>query len=489
MIDHINPWIPLTPLEQMEQTEYDVLIVGTGAGGGAVLWRLCQQWRGTGKRIGIIDAGGLLLPTHAMNLPTINNFASVNEIYLKPPVVEPAGIQPSGLPGAVVMYAVGGKTLLWRGVSPRMLTTRVSRWPVPLNELNAYYNVAEEAMNVNRELPSGYLKLFTETVLNRLRSHGLIQAERTPLARSLATGDTGIINSTVYFSPINFLGNALNLRSFQLAIQARAAKVICTQGKIEGVEVVSPSKKLHFLRSKVVVLSAGTFESPRILLNSGIPGKAIGHYLTFHSNIVLPGIFHTAVVPEMLGASVAPSASIPETDKRPFRLGWVPVPSRSRPLQNELAVLMASYGTVESRFENRVALDPNIRDAYGIPEIRIYFSYSEQDYAVMRQIPPVMLQAAEAAGMSIEYTNGRPAFSLSPPGRDFHSSCTCRMGDNPNEATTNRFGEVFGVSGLFVADNSVLPTLPASNPTLTTVALAIRTADYIAGFLHSDRRT
>jgi choline dehydrogenase-like flavoprotein len=45
------------------------------------------------------------------------------------------------------------------------------------------------------------------------------------------------------------------------------------------------------------------------------------------------------------------------------------------------------------------------------------------------------------------------------------------------------FGEVFGTSGLFVADNSVLPPLGASNPTLTTVALAIRTADYIASIV------
>nr|MBC9201067.1 hypothetical protein [Paenibacillus sp. PL91] len=41
------------------------------------------------------------------------------------------------------------------------------------------------------------------------------------------------------------------------------------------------------------------------------------------------------------------------------------------------------------------------------------------------------------------------------------------------------FGEIFGVSGLFVADNSMIPTISAANPTLTTVALAIRTADHI----------
>lgn len=69
-MDYRNEWIPLTPLEKMEQTEYDVLIVGSGAGGGAVLSRLCQQWGANEKKIGIVEAGDLLLPTHFYNIPT-----------------------------------------------------------------------------------------------------------------------------------------------------------------------------------------------------------------------------------------------------------------------------------------------------------------------------------------------------------------------------------------------------------------------------------
>lgn len=57
--DGSYPWIPLVSLEKMEQTEYDVLIIGTGAGGGAVLWRLCEQWGANEKRIGVVEAGGL----------------------------------------------------------------------------------------------------------------------------------------------------------------------------------------------------------------------------------------------------------------------------------------------------------------------------------------------------------------------------------------------------------------------------------------------
>lgn len=50
-------WVPLTSLEDTEKTDYDVPIVGTGAGGGAALWRLSEQWGNNGKRIGVIEAG------------------------------------------------------------------------------------------------------------------------------------------------------------------------------------------------------------------------------------------------------------------------------------------------------------------------------------------------------------------------------------------------------------------------------------------------
>jgi choline dehydrogenase-like flavoprotein len=54
------------------------------------------------------------------------------------------------------------------------------------------------------------------------------------------------------------------------------------------------------------------------------------------------------------------------------------------------------------------------------------------------------------------------------------------MGDDPSTSATNRYGQIHGVSGLYAADNSILPSIGAANPTLTTVALSTRVADYIA---------
>jgi choline dehydrogenase-like flavoprotein len=156
---------------------------------------------------------------------------------------------------------------------------------------------------------------------------------------------------------------------------------------------------------------------------------------------------------------------------------YISYQSQVQPLQNELVCYMSGYGIVEARFENRVSLNPNVRDEYGIPELQLHFKYSEKDLAVINQMALTMQQAANAAGMRLIPQDGMIA--LRSQGSAGHTSGTCRMGVNSEYASTNIFGEVFGVSGLFLADSSVLPSLPAANPTLTTVALAIRTADYI----------
>lgn len=68
---------------------------------------------------------------------------------------------------------------------------------------------------------------------------------------------------------------------------------------------------------------------------------------------------------------------------------------------------------------------------------------------------------------------------MSVGGERLHYSGTCRIGTDPLTAAANPYGEIFGVSSLFVADNSMVPSMSAANPTLTTIALAIRMADHI----------
>ncbi|WP_028609855.1 GMC oxidoreductase [Paenibacillus harenae] len=484
--EFIHDWIPLADVEKMAETEYDVIIVGSGAGGGAALWRLCEQWGNNDKRIGIVERGPLFLPTHVANVATINgdNF----RLYAPPQITDLIGKRLPQYPGMKLIYALGGRTILWGAVSPRIPEYEIAGWPVSIEEMELYYNIAEEIMNVTY----AYTKdsSITKILLKRLRENGYFNADDIPVATDLDQTRLGKLHSNVFFSSILLLARALSVRPFDLAVNTYAAEVIAEGGKTVGVRVMTPDKKSYVIKAKNVILSASALQTPRILLNSGIAGRAIGRYLTNHSYLIATASLSTEGFPEPLGAL---GIIVPELQNRPYRL-QLQGPEQyfnyhydKKPIKDEWKIsFFGASGKVESRYENRVFVDPSRLDEYGMPELQISFSYSEKDEEIIREMYDYILQASAAMQLRLAELDGVPAICLMPPGADNHDFGTCRMGDDPSESATDRYGQIHGVEGLFAADNSVLPSTGASNPTLSTVALAIRTADYIIQKLSMD---
>ncbi|WP_084134473.1 GMC oxidoreductase [Paenibacillus harenae] len=472
---HVTPapvsegsWIPTSSLEEMSQTEYDVLIVGTGPGGGAVLWRLCEQWRNNGKKIGIVEAGNLLLPTHARNIETMGYKRWLDLAYNSPrfkiPVSGTAFRQ---------LIAVGGRSLVWSGVSPRMYLTP-EQWPVPGWEMDMYYNIAEQAMNVTTGYTEG--SPMNQLLLNQLRNGPYPAAVNEPLAVDLEPTRYGEIHSNVFFSSISFLAEALYRKPYDLAVLARAVQVVTEQGRVAGVHVMTQDKRSYVLKAKTVVLSASTFGTPRILLHSGIRGNAIGHYLTNHSAAVGTAKFNRKDYPYVLGPI---GLLIPETEKVPYQvvvegpIGYQFYHDKQIPFQEEMDLFIAGFGTVQPRYENKITLDPCRRDEYGMPELRIHFDYNEAERAILGQAAEEVKRVSSVIGARLV------SLELREPIAGDHEAGTCRMGDDPDTSATDRYGQIHGVPGLYVADNSIFPVMGAANPTLAMVALAIRTADYI----------
>jgi gluconate 5-dehydrogenase len=266
-----------------------------------------------------------------------------------------------------------------------------------------------------------------------------------------------------------------------LAVNSRAVEVLTENNKVVGVKVMSPDKKAYFIKAKTIILATSTLETPRILLNSGIQGRAIGHYLTDHSFVRGVGIVNRKDFSEMLGTL---NLWIPQTGNRSYGIhifgpgAFKAYSYREMPLMDTLEIYLHAYGKNESKYENMVSLDPNRKDKYGVPQIQVSFSYSDRDQAVIQQAEAGVKQSSENMGASLK-RDGHSETTLLPPGSDNHEAGTCRMGDDPTTSATNRVGQIHGVTGLYVADNSVLPSIGGTNPTLTTIALAIRTADYI----------
>jgi choline dehydrogenase-like flavoprotein len=460
----INPW---TPLETMEKTDYDVIIVGTGPGGGSVLWRLAEQWGNNGKKIGVIEAGDYILPANMFDLPNWQplwaNVEKPNPLYYESIPIYPSDrpAPPAPLLSSFEQFlALGGRSIKWGMVTPRFSAVDLAEWPISLKEMNMYYNIAEELMRVNKTY-----YLTAEFLLSRLRKNGFPEAANKPVAIDVHPLTSGIYQiNPRRFTSISLFANASNIRPFDTAINTRAVQVYTERGKVAGLRVMSRDKKSYFLKAKTVVLSASTFETPRILLYSGIRGEAIGRYLTSHTKMytmakVSPNDYEK--IPGLFGVFV------PRTIDRPYQLQMRGFP----PLGQEFDIL--GSGFIESRHINRVTLNPLQTDEYGLPKPVAYFSFSDIDLAVIQQMEEGIKKAAEAMKVTID------PICLTPLGLGMHDMGTCRIGTDPSTSATNPYGQIHGVSGLYVADSSLIRTSGAANPFLTIVALSIRTADYI----------
>lgn len=469
---YLAHWIPLTPLEQMVQTDYDVIIVGSGAGGGAVLWRLCDKWRKAGKRIALLERGDLLLPSHAINLPTFNHQRLV-QFMENPKYKQRIADTGTSIPlHFSQFFALGGRTLHWGTGSPRFHPSDFLSWPISHRELNPYYHVAEQVMGVGLGFTKGsYLQHY---LIQRLRAIGYTDARDFPLAIHFNVRKSGL-HLTSVFSSIDLLAYSLNVSRFDLAVNARVVQVFTEKGAAAGVKVLSPDMKSHFIRGKHIVLAAGTLENPRILHYSGIRGEAIGRYLVNHTSVSTHGELRE---PDFLDLSGNLAILVPRTDHRlyqveihlhqPYEYSWDTV--RTRPAQ----LNMQGFGVVEPRPDNCVTLDSGRIDEYGIPQLHVNFTYNQRDFDTVEHMVSSMKHQASGLGLTLT----RPV-CLNAPGLDYHESGTCRMGRNPYDSVTNEYGEMHHVSNLFVADSSVLPFIGGTNPTLTIIALALRTADYI----------
>ena len=129
-------------------------------------------------------------------------------------------------------------------------------------------------------------------------------------------------------------------------------------------------------------------------------------------------------------------------------------------------------------------------DSTGMPRISLDWRMSRQDVESVSTLVEAFghecaraglghVESAEwlERGQSIWVTD--PLISAHPLG-GYHHMGTTRMADDPKQGVTDSWGRVHGIGNLYVAGSSLFPTGGWANPTLTIVALALRTADRIA---------
>lgn len=137
---------------------------------------------------------------------------------------------------------------------------------------------------------------------------------------------------------------------------------------------------------------------------------------------------------------------------------------------------LSGFGEALPRRENFVEIDPGVVDMFGIPVLRIQMTWSDNEKAMIPDMAESAAQMMEAAGAK----NIRPwTVPDRVPGMGIHEVGTARMGADPKTSILNQFQQSHDVSNLFVMDGACFPSSGCQNPTLTIMALAVRSTDYL----------
>ncbi|MBZ5562206.1 MAG: GMC family oxidoreductase [Acidobacteriia bacterium] len=129
-----------------------------------------------------------------------------------------------------------------------------------------------------------------------------------------------------------------------------------------------------------------------------------------------------------------------------------------------------------ARHDNYVALDPERKDAWGIPALRVVASYGENERAMAKAMRNHVMEILEA--MKLENPHP-PGEQLSVFGKNIHECGTARMGNDPRKSVVNSFGQLHDAKNVFVTDGAVFVTQGCYEPTLTIMAISARAGDYI----------
>ena len=503
-----------------------VVIVGTGAGGGVLANELAQK----GVSVVALEAGGRYLPQDYLN----DEWDSFGQLAWLDPRTTSGDWRVakdfSGLP-AWIVKAVGGTTVHWAGASLRFqahewkaLSTygrvdgaNLLDWPIDGDEMAPWYDLAEEKLGVTRTgnrpglpgnnnfkvLEAGAKALgYKEVHTGRMAIQSSDDGPRTSCQQ---TGFCfqGCKWGAKWSAAYTDIPDGEATGNLEVRERCHVLKVEHNEaGKVTGVLYADKDGNQFFQKARIVCVAGNTIESPRLLLNSasamfpdGLANSSgqMGRNYMRHVTGSVYGIFDKPV--RMWRGTTM--AGIVQDEARfdpsrgfvggyeletlslglPFMAAFLDPGGWGREFtsaldQYENMAGMWIVGEDMPQETNRVTLNTNVLDQYGLPAPNVNFSDHANDVA--------MRNHAYRQGMAIYDAMGATRSLPTPPYPSTHNLGTNRMSENPRDGVVNKWGQTHDVSNLFVSDGSQFTTGASENPTLTIVALAIRQADHIS---------
>ena len=542
---------------------YDAVIVGSGATGGWVAKTLAEA----GMRIALLEAGHRTTEaefTEHLRAYDLKYRGRSPEIGRNRPIqsmkyacresnfewfvddVRNPYTYPSDKPFQWTRgRQLGGRSLTWARQSYRLSKLDFSAashdgygddWPVTYEEMEPYYETVERYVGICGE-PLGLMQ-FPDSIMQP--PMGMTCGERyfqkevnARFGRNVTIGRAAVLTRPLngrqpchycgpcehgcvthsYFSSVwTTVADAEKSGNCKVLTDSVVSHVTTDKdsGLANGVVYYDRiSRAPRELRAKVVVLSASTLESTRILLNSGKgfcnSSGVLGHYVMDHMYGGVSGVLPVTEDAKWVGPPRRPNGLYlprylnvdrPLTDgmirgfgaqmRNGSSYGTPGAISRisgfgadfKRAVSESRDWWRFSIGTSSeclARYENYVELDPQVKDAWGIPALRMNVTWSENEMRLFNY----SADAGEEMLLAIGAEDIRKISTPRWPGGATHEVGSARMGDDPRRSVLNRWGQAHDLKNLFVTDGAAFVSTGCVNPTLTMMALARRASEYL----------
>jgi choline dehydrogenase-like flavoprotein len=140
----------------------------------------------------------------------------------------------------------------------------------------------------------------------------------------------------------------------------------------------------------------------------------------------------------------------------------------------EWTIGMTGFGEILPNHENKIYLDKNKKDKWGLPVLAMDAELKENELAMRKDIIAEAKAMLEAAGVKgVETWDEGHAM-----GHGIHEMGTARMGNDPKTSVLNKWNQVWDAKNVFVTDGACMVSSACQNPSLTYMALTARAADY-----------
>ena len=469
----------------MKQT-YDVVVVGSGAGGGVVAGELAEK----GRDVLLLELGSHYTAEDFVRWES----RAATELMWPLRFAFTAG-------GDVIAFlagrCVGGTTTINTKVALRVGEKDVAKWhdatgltsasggPFTVSDLDPYYERVERRLGVRerndwptcvhaleaafRELGAPLEPVTAYTDANCQKCGSCIQGCATNAGKSTMN---------------TYIADALAQGVLELRANASVERVLVEDGEATGVEYVDAAGERNAVRAGAVVVACGALNTPQLLLRSGLTNRAIGRNLGLHPVRLVYGLFDEVQDAHMVypitahsmahqhdedGGFVIEASTVQDPIGFATTLGDERGPLWGQPLVDAVKKYRYWNGVLAMvTDENTSAV---VVDEHGNERFDVAWNENEQ-----RRLD-------DALAFSREVLRHAGAKQIAWSGiASTHVQGSCRMGDDPARSVVDRNGESHEVKRLFVGDGSLVPRTMSVNPSLTIMALGTRLADH----LHAD---